>query len=138
MVKWTFDLIKHVERQRRFSLETFGPGSRRQGVIDHIRKELCEIEAAPTDVSEWVDVILLAIDGAWRAGHEPEDIARAIAAKQTKNEARFWPDWRTADPDKAIEHVRAHDAPVRGRMTAEDRERLDAQFNGPGNAPDAA
>lgn len=29
-----------------------------------------------------------------------------ILAKQAKNEARDWPDWRTADPDKAIEHVK--------------------------------
>jgi hypothetical protein len=102
-----FDLIAHIARQRAFSLKTFGPGQRTKGVIDHIRKELREIEAKPLDLSEWVDVILLAIDGAHRAGHSPEAIAAVIAAKQTKNESRDWPDWRTADPDKAIEHVRA-------------------------------
>lgn len=41
-----------------------------------------------------------------RQGHEPEAIAAAIEAKQTKNEGRQWPDWRTAEPGKAIEHVR--------------------------------
>jgi Protein of unknown function (DUF550) len=101
-----FDLIAHLERQRAFSLETFGPGARTKGVLDHIRKELAEIEADPDDISEWVDVILLALDGAWRAGWEPAAIAEAIAAKQAKNETRVWPDWRTAEPDKAIEHVR--------------------------------
>ncbi|MGH6882853.1 MAG: dATP/dGTP pyrophosphohydrolase domain-containing protein [Hypericibacter sp.] len=30
----------------------------------------------------------------------------AVVAKQAVNEQRSWPDWRTADPDKAIEHVR--------------------------------
>lgn len=30
----------------------------------------------------------------------------ALEAKQTKNEGRQWPDWRTAQPGKAIEHVR--------------------------------
>jgi hypothetical protein len=103
----TFDLIKHLERQRRFSATTFGPGARTKGVCDHIRKELVEIEKEPNDLEEWVDVILLALDGAWRAGHEPEEIARAVAAKQTKNEARDWPDWRTQPADRAIEHVRA-------------------------------
>lgn len=102
----TFDLIAHLHRQREFSEHTFGPGARTAGVIDHIRKELNEIEAKPDDVSEWVDVILLALDGAWRAGFSPEQIAQAIAAKQERNESRKWPDWRTAEPGKAIEHVR--------------------------------
>lgn len=101
-----FDLIRHLHRQRRFSLKTFGPGTRSKGVIDHIRKELVEIEAAPLELEEWVDVILLALDGAWRAGYSPEDIAEAIEGKQERNEARAWPDWRTASPDQAIEHVR--------------------------------
>lgn len=100
------DLIKHLERQRNFSLKTFGPGRRTEGVIDHISKELGEIRKDPTDLMEWIDVILLACDGAWRAGHSPEDIAAALDAKLTKNENRDWPDWRTADPNKAIEHVR--------------------------------
>lgn len=101
------NLIEHLRRQREFSERTFGPGTRAQGVVDHIRKELREIEADPGDLSEWVDVVLLAFDGAWRQGYEPEEIAAAIAAKQAKNEARKWPDWRTAEPGKAIEHVRS-------------------------------
>lgn len=103
----TFDLIAHLHRQREFSLRTFGPGPRTKGVLDHIRKELAEIEADPTDAEEWADLLLLALDGAWRAGHEPEAIAAALEAKQTTNEGRTWPDWRTAEPDKAIEHVRS-------------------------------
>lgn len=101
------DLIKHLHRQMAFSLKNFGPGNRTQGVIDHIRKELLEIEAAPHDLEEWVDVVLLALDGAWRSGHTPEQIAAGIEAKLTKNEGRSYPDWRTADPNKAIEHIRA-------------------------------
>lgn len=101
-----FDLVAHLHRQRTFSERTFGPGNRTAGVLDHIRKELIEIEAKPDDVSEWVDVILLALDGAWRAGFSPEQIAHAIAAKQAKNEARQWPNWRTAEPGKAIEHIK--------------------------------
>lgn len=100
------DLVKHLHRQRDFSRKTFGPGNRAQGVVDHIRKELREIEADPSDLSEWIDVVLLALDGAWRQGYEPEEIAAALDAKQTKNEGRKWPDWRTAEPGKAIEHVR--------------------------------
>lgn len=105
----TFDLIAHIHRQREFSERTFGPGKRSAGVVAHIRKELVEIEANPGDIFEWVDVLLLALDGAWRAGHSPEDIAAALAAKQTRNEAREWPDWRTADPNAPIEHKRHED-----------------------------
>lgn len=103
------DLIKHLKNQREFSEATFGPGARDNGIIDHIRKELIEIEAAPGDLEEWVDVVLLALDGAWRSGHTPEQIAEAIQAKQAKNENRDWPDWRTVEPGKAIEHVRTGD-----------------------------
>jgi len=103
---YSFDLIKHLERQRQFSFETFGPGARTKGVIDHIRKELIEIEARPHDLREWADLILLALDGAWRAGATPEGVAAAIRDKQAINEARTWPDWRACDPDKAIEHKR--------------------------------
>jgi dATP/dGTP diphosphohydrolase len=100
------DLRWHLYRQRTWSLKTFGPGPRTAGVIDHIRKELTEIEASPSDLGEWIDVVILAFDGAWRAGYSPEQIVAALHAKQERNEAREWPDWRTQSPDRAIEHVR--------------------------------
>ncbi len=103
-----FHLIAHLHRQRAFSRIAFGPGARTAGIIDHIRRELIEVEGSPNDLEEWVDVILLALDGAWRAGHEPHEIAEALANKQIKNENREWPDWRTAEPGKAIEHVSIH------------------------------
>lgn len=107
-----FDFVSHLQRQREWSGRTFGPGSRAQGVVDHIRKELTEIEADPGDLKEWIDVVILALDGAWRSGAQPHEIVQALVAKQTKNEGRVWPDWRTADPNKAIEHDRSHDRPV--------------------------
>lgn len=96
----------HLDHQRAWSVETFGPGLRTAGVTDHIAKELDEIRADPTDLKEWVDVIILAFDGAWRTGASSQEIIDAIKAKQQRNEDRTWPDWRTADPDKAIEHDR--------------------------------
>lgn len=101
-----YDLVEHIEQQHDFSLRTFGPGKRTKGLIDHIQKELVEIESDPDDLMEWIDVILLGIDGAWRAGHEPQQIAQALHDKLERNKARDWPDWRTTDADKAIEHVR--------------------------------
>ena len=108
--------VAHLDRQQAWSAETFGPAEVRghRGVLDHIRKELVEIEAEPGDVTEWADLIILAFNGAWRSGHSPADTIAAIKAKQELNEARTWPDWRTADPNKAIEHIRALDAETGG------------------------
>lgn len=102
----TFDLVAHLERAKEFSEKTWGPGPRYQGVVDHIREELEEIEQDPYDLKEWVDVILLAFDGTWRMGHTAQEVVDAIVAKQTVNENRNWPDWRTADPNKAINHIK--------------------------------
>lgn len=96
----------HIERQRAWSRETFGPGTRLQGVLDHIHRELDEVEESPGDVEEWADLVILAFDGAWRSGHEPQQIIDAVLAKQAKNEAREWPDWTTQPYDRAIEHLR--------------------------------
>ena len=102
-----FDFLAHLYRQLAFSERTFGPGARTAGVIDHIRKELREIEEHPHDLREWIDVVILGLDGAWRAGYTPEDIIGTLISKQAANELRAWPDWRTAPADKAIEHVRS-------------------------------
>lgn len=104
----SLDLVGHLERQREFSAKTFGPGFRVHRLIDHIKEELVEVEAEPFDLYEWIDIVILAFDGAWRAGYSPEDIVTALVRKQTKNEGRQWPDWRTAPPDKAIKHIKPH------------------------------
>jgi hypothetical protein len=103
------DIVHHLYRQRAFSRATFGPGKRKAGIIDHIRKELVEVEAEIDDtreLEEWIDVIILAFDGAWRTGAIPEQVAQAIRRKQDENELRDWPDWCTQPPDRAIEHRR--------------------------------
>lgn len=105
-----FDLVAHLHRQRDWSERTFGPGQRVHGVTDHIAKELIEVRESGGDLKEWVDVIILGLDGAWRSGATPEQIIEAIVAKQTKNEGRTWPDWRTVPADTAIEHDRSQEA----------------------------
>jgi hypothetical protein len=109
---------EHLAHQREWSERTFGPGPRTLGVLDHIRKELQEIEDDPSDLHEWVDVVILALDGAWRAGWEPQQIIDAIKAKQARNEARTWPDWRTMSADQAIEHDRSGEPPRYGGPSA--------------------
>jgi hypothetical protein len=118
----TYDLNMHLFRQRAFSRATFGPGARTQGVTSHILKELGEIRCAPYDLEEWIDVVLLALDGAWRCAeamgvphdHVPAKVVETLALKQLNNELRDWPNWRTADPDKPIEHIKPAPAPRDG------------------------
>lgn len=123
-----YELEHRLARQCAVSRVTFGPHERRAGVMDHIRKELDEINNATKQsevVKEWTDVAILAWDGLMRASREylrqaydeePTNTAVVDFAinhyleKLDKNELRDWPDWRTADPNKAIEHVRGtHD-----------------------------
>lgn len=100
-------LERHINRQKTFSKRTFGPGERLQGVLDHIRKELVEVEESHgKDLEEWVDVWLLVIDGMWRQGFSANQIVEAIEAKFQKNLNREWPDWRLEDPNKAITHIK--------------------------------
>lgn len=105
----TFDLIKFMEDRAQWSLETFGPKERDNGAIDHIRKELTEIETGFTPeqrLAEWIDVISIALDGAWREGFSPADVCCALAENHLSDLRRKWPDWRNVEPGKAIEHVR--------------------------------
>jgi hypothetical protein len=106
-----FNFAAHLQRQREFSAKTWGPDAGAKGVVDHIRSELLEVEKNPAGLEEWIDVAILALDGAWRAGYSPDQIIAQFVGKQDQNEARTWPDWRTADPEKAIEHERTKDVP---------------------------
>jgi hypothetical protein len=100
------DLVGIVNRQKDWSLAVLGPGERKRGLVDHIWKELGEVMRAEEPLEEWIDIVILALDGAWRSGASAEQIVEALLAKQAKNRARRWPDWRTMNPDRAIEHVR--------------------------------
>ncbi len=101
-----FDFAAWLERKNDWSARTFGPGDRTTALLAHIRKELDEIAADPGDVVEWVDLVFLATEGAFRVGHSPAAIIAAMQAKLARNEARTWPDWRTVPAGQPIEHVR--------------------------------
>jgi hypothetical protein len=100
-----------LQRQADWSLATFGPGDRTRGIMEHINKEFREIlddqmAGGKPEISEWIDVLVLALDGCWRDGMTPQEIIDKLAAKQAINEARTWPDWRAFTDGQAIEHVR--------------------------------
>lgn len=107
---------EHLHRQAVFSKATFGPGPRTEGVLDHISKEMDEVRKAKIKSDEWVDMVILSLDGLLRSikdqypGFNFEQVAYSavekIKSKQSINEKRDWPDWRTSDPNKAIEHVK--------------------------------
>ena len=109
-------LHDHLPDQIAWSHTTFGPERRTQGVIKHMRKEMKEVLDAPHDLEEWIDLVLLALDGAWRCqGPDvPLDpharatqVMDALTAKFAKKQARQWPDWRSLGPDEAVEHDRS-------------------------------
>ena len=99
-----FTLIGYLLDQIKWSRKTFGDGKRTLGIVQHIRKELTEIEASPTGMIEWLDVVILALDGAWRAGYDPGQIIDGLKKKQAINFARQWP--LPGPEDQANEHVR--------------------------------
>lgn len=96
-------LTDYLDCQRFWSEQTFGPGRRTIGITEHIKKELQEIRDKPEDLSEWVDVIILAMDGYWRHGGKSEDLIHDLIAKQKKNFGRTY---LKPPEDQPSEHVR--------------------------------
>ena len=92
------------ERQVAWSEATFGTGYRYEQVLRHMEKEIAEVRANPADLEEWIDLMMLAFDGAWRSGASLGQILEALNKKQDKNKAREWvvPD----DPNEPREHKR--------------------------------
>ena len=97
------ELSSFMEAQKEWSLRTFGLGRRTLGICKHIKKELLEIEENPSDSGEWLDVVILALDGAWRAGYEPTEIMAALETKQQINFGRRWGSW--PHDDEISEHI---------------------------------
>lgn len=101
-----FDLADWFDAKARWSAEVFGPETgpqRYEAVVAHIRKELVEIERDPADLEEWCDVVMLAMDGAWRsAGADGAAFVAMLEGKHAINLVRVW---RRGD-DGVIEHVR--------------------------------
>jgi len=92
-----------LANQMEWSRRTFGSGRRTIGITKHIEKECAEVRENPEDLSEWIDIMILAMDGYWRAGGTPEMILHAIIAKQAINRERKYP--QTGE-DEPSEHVR--------------------------------
>jgi hypothetical protein len=98
----------YIRRQIEWSYKNFGHGHRTTAILNHIEKEIKEIVENPHDLEEWIDIIILALDGAWRCGRQrdytPEDIMDMLDFKQLKNFDRVWV--LPADPNQPCEHQR--------------------------------
>lgn len=92
-------LYRHIE----WSERVLGHGPHTEGLLKHIAKELDEIREHPSDLLEWVDVLILAFDGAWRAGYSVDQILLALQEKQNRNFKRTWV---MKGEDEPIEHDR--------------------------------
>lgn len=104
-IKQNITLVDCIKWQKEWALKTFGAGKHTKGLLKHIEKEIEEIRADPTDVEEWIDIIILAMEGAWRAtGAYPQRIAANFEYKMKKNENRKWP--TEFDTNQAIEHLK--------------------------------
>lgn len=116
MMREYLDYPSMLARQAAVSRATFGPGERREGILQHIRKEIEEF-CADGEVSEAADIVILAHDLLLRrlAAKMPDSnfdaigtaAAVAVRSKLLINEQRVWPDWRGYDQNTAIEHVRS-------------------------------
>ena len=86
-----------------WSYTVHGPGKSTDRVLNHIQKELDEIRQDPDDLTEWIDVIILALNGASRRGFTPEQIEQELHSKLAKNKARQWPDYTTVPTNQPLE-----------------------------------
>lgn len=100
-----FDIQDYLIRQIEWSLKTFGHGMRTIGLTKHIEKECQEIRLSPNDLEEWVDVIILALEGFWRAGGTKGDLTGYLTMKQNKNLSREWPPIKPQD--EPVEHIQS-------------------------------
>ena len=97
------ELCEYLNKHKNWSVKTFGEGKFTLGLIKHIKKELDEILADPLDTREWIDVIILALDGYWRHGGAIELIMQDLCKKQEINFLRKYP--KPTSEDEPTEHI---------------------------------
>lgn len=95
---------KYLEKQIVWSRKTFGPGRRTIGILKHIEKEMDEVIEDSNNFKEWIDIVILTLDGAWRAGATPHEIVSRLYEKQNINFKRRWPD--IPAQDQISEHIK--------------------------------
>jgi hypothetical protein len=95
-------LIQLFEVIKAWSARTFGTNHGPEVSITHLIHEANEILANPRDLEEYADVLILLLDGVWRAGYTYFDLVAAVEDKHKKNLTRTW----HRDPDGTFQHDR--------------------------------
>lgn len=97
-------LFKLIKDQCEWSQATFGSDKTRGpvGALKHLAKEAIEAAAAPGDLMEYADCLLLLLDACRRAGFTLADLVDAAAVKMVINKKRVWP---TPVSDEPVEHT---------------------------------
>lgn len=95
---------EYLKKQIEWSKKTFGSGKRTIGITKHIIKEIDEVRSKPEDLFEWADIMILAFDGYWRHGGNPDDLMKVLIEKQDKNLSREYP--FPVSEDEPSEHFR--------------------------------
>ena len=98
-------LVEFLNAQIEWSKITFGDSGEYLGICGHIEKELDEVRNNPNDLMEWIDIVILALDGAWRAGFSANEIKEALFEKQQVNFNRVW--GTNIDPSTPNEHTKS-------------------------------
>lgn len=109
--KCDMDFSSFINLQKAWSQYTFGKGKRTEGLAKHIQSELDELLKADNDMDrleEFIDIVILAMDGAWRLGFYPDEIEKALIDKFIRNQRRQWPkvEVSEADQDEPTFHVK--------------------------------
>lgn len=94
------------QSQAAWSEATFGTTAERGplGPLKHLAKEVQEVIADPTDVTEFADCVFLVFDAARRAGFTYDELVAAAWTKLEINKARKWQ--VPTKGDEAVEHDR--------------------------------
>jgi len=98
------DVVNVLRRwQIPWSKETFGWGKRTEGLLRHIELEIAEVRQNPDDPEEWIDIVMLALDGAWRTGYTAEEVIYILLKKMAIVRGRKYK--TPLSQDEVSEHV---------------------------------
>ena len=79
------------------------PSRNMRSILNHLRKEIAELEEAPDDIMEFADCFMLLFDAASYQGLHMSDIWRAMGEKLEINKARKW---GKPNSEGFVEHIK--------------------------------
>ncbi len=106
------NFTNRLSRVVRWGRETHGEGDKQERLLNHIALEIEEVRESEGSPTEWVDLVILALDGLTRSYGDVTPLiaatkaAEEIERKWDKNTTRDWPDPKKHPDDKPMEHIR--------------------------------